>query len=114
LNTTLDGALTDIEAVVTPAIERGLWVRGYVSMCFGDPWEGPVDPSAVASVVERLLGLGCHEISLGDTIGTATTGHVRPLLDLLARRGVDAARLAVHFHDTYGQALGNTLTALQA
>jgi hydroxymethylglutaryl-CoA lyase len=113
LNTTVDGALTDIEAVVTPALERGLWVRGYVSMCFGDPWEGPVDPLAVAAVVERLLALGCHQISLGDTIGTATPGHVKTLIDLLGTRGVDPARLAVHFHDTYGQALANTLAALQ-
>jgi hydroxymethylglutaryl-CoA lyase len=113
LNTTIDGALTDIEAVVTPALEAGLWVRGYVSMCFGDPWEGPVDPSAVARVVERLLTAGCDEISLGDTIGTATPGHVRTLIDLLGTRGVDPARLAVHFHDTYGQALANTLAALQ-
>jgi hydroxymethylglutaryl-CoA lyase len=113
LNTTIDGALTDIEAVVTPALEAGLWVRGYVSMCFGDPWEGQVDPGAVATVVERLLAAGCHEISLGDTIGTATPGHVRTLIDLLGTRGVDPARLAVHFHDTYGQALANTLAALQ-
>lgn len=113
LNTTIDGALTDIEAVVRPALQAGLWVRGYVSMCFGDPWEGPVDPGAVVTVVERLLTAGCHEISLGDTIGTATPGHVRTLLDLLGTRGVDPARLAVHFHDTYGQALANTLAALQ-
>ena len=113
LNTTIDGALTDIEAVVTPALQAGLWVRGYVSMCFGDPWEGPVDPGAVATVVERLLTAGCHEISLGDTIGTATPGHVRTLIDLLGTRGVDPARLAVHFHDTYGQALANILAALQ-
>lgn len=114
LNTTVDGALTDIEAVVTPAVGAGLWVRGYVSMCFGDPWEGPVDPAAVSAVVERLLTAGCHEISLGDTIGTATPGHVRTLIDVLGSRGVDPARLAVHFHDTYGQALANTLAALQA
>ncbi len=113
LNTTVDGALTGIEAVVTPALEAGLWVRGYVSMCFGDPWEGPVDPLAVATVVERLLAAGCHEISLGDTIGTATPGHVKTLIDLLGTRGVDPGRLAVHFHDTYGQALANTLAALQ-
>ena len=113
LNTTIDGALTDIEAVVTPALQAGLWVRGYVSMCFGDPWEGQVAPVAVANVVERLLTAGCHEISLGDTIGTATPGHVRTLIDLLGTRGVDPARLAVHFHDTYGQALANTLAALQ-
>jgi hydroxymethylglutaryl-CoA lyase len=114
LNTTVEGALADIAAVAGPAAERGLWVRGYVSMCFGDPWEGPVDPAAVAAVVERLLVLGCQEISLGDTIGTATPGHVRALIDLLGARGVDPARLAVHFHDTYGQALANTLAALQA
>jgi hydroxymethylglutaryl-CoA lyase len=113
LNTTRDGALHDIAAVVAPALERGLWVRGYVSMCFGDPWEGPVDPAAVAAVVERLLALGCHEVSLGDTIGVATPGHVKTLIDLLGTRGVDPARLAVHFHDTYGQALANTLAALQ-
>ncbi|HEU5428888.1 MAG TPA: hydroxymethylglutaryl-CoA lyase [Actinocrinis sp.] len=113
LNTTIDGALTDIEAVVRPALQAGLWVRGYVSMCFGDPWEGPVDPGAVVTVVERLLSAGCHEISLGDTIGTATAGHVRTLIDLLGTRDVDPARLAVHFHDTYGQALANTLAALQ-
>jgi hydroxymethylglutaryl-CoA lyase len=113
LNTTVDGALTDIEAVVAPALKADLWVRGYVSMCFGDPWEGPVDPTAVAAVVDRLLAAGCHEISLGDTIGTATPGHVKTLIDLLGTRGVDPARLAVHFHDTYGQALANTLAALQ-
>jgi hydroxymethylglutaryl-CoA lyase len=114
LNTTVDGALADIEAVVHQALEQGLWVRGYVSMCFGDPWEGPVAPAAVADVVARLIGFGCHEISLGDTIGTATPGHVRTLLDLLTTRGVAPDRLAVHFHDTYGQALANTLAALQA
>jgi hydroxymethylglutaryl-CoA lyase len=115
LNTTVDGALADIEAVVREALANGLWVRGYVSMCFGDPWEGPVAPDAVADVVARLIGFGCHEISLGDTIGTATPGHVRALLEVLtARRGIAPDRLAVHFHDTYGQALANTLAALQA
>jgi hydroxymethylglutaryl-CoA lyase len=114
LNTTVDGALADIEKVVAQGLAKGLWVRGYVSMCFGDPWEGPVAPEAVADVVERLAAFGCHEISLGDTIGTGTPGHVRTLLDLLGSRGVSPDRLAVHFHDTYGQALVNTLAALQA
>jgi hydroxymethylglutaryl-CoA lyase len=114
LNSTVAGALTDIDAVIAPALAAGMWVRGYVSMCFGDPWEGPVDPTAVAEVVDHLAKAGCHQISLGDTIGTATAGHVRMLIDLLGSRGVDPARLAVHFHDTYGQALSNTLAALQA
>jgi hydroxymethylglutaryl-CoA lyase len=114
LNTSLRGALEDIGAVVGPALEQGLRVRGYVSMCFGDPWEGPVAPDTVADVVQRLLSLGCHEISLGDTIGTGTPGHVRMLIDVLGSRDVAPDRLAVHFHDTYGQALANTLAALQA
>jgi hydroxymethylglutaryl-CoA lyase len=114
LNTTVDGALDDIALVVASGLERGLWVRGYVSMCFGDPWEGAVTPEAVAAVVERLAALGCHQISLGDTIGTATPGHVHALLDLLSARGIGPDRLAVHFHDTYGQALANTYAALQA
>ena len=114
LNTTVAGALADIEAVVRAGVEQGLWVRGYVSMCFGDPWEGPVAPDAVADVVKRLADFGCDQISLGDTIGTGTPGHVRTLLDVLAARGIGPERLAVHFHDTYGQALVNTLAALQA
>jgi hydroxymethylglutaryl-CoA lyase len=114
LNTTVEGALRDIDAVGAAAAENGVAVRGYVSMCFGDPWEGPVEPAAVERVVARLLGAGCREISLGDTIGTATPGHVTALLDLLGGRGIGPARLAVHFHDTYGQALANTYAALQA
>jgi hydroxymethylglutaryl-CoA lyase len=114
LNTSVDGALKDIAAVTEQALGRGMTVRGYVSMCFGDPWEGAVAPEAVADVVDRLLALGCAQISLGDTIGTATPGHVRALLDLLGSRGIGPEKLAVHFHDTYGQALSNTLTALQA
>jgi hydroxymethylglutaryl-CoA lyase len=114
LNSTVEGALADIAAVTEQGLERGMRIRGYVSMCFGDPWEGAVAPDAVAAVVERLIALGCYQVSLGDTIGTATPGHVLALLDLLAQRGIGPDRLAVHFHDTYGQALSNTLTALQA
>jgi hydroxymethylglutaryl-CoA lyase len=114
LNTTVEGALRDIDAVGATAAENGLAVRGYVSMCFGDPWEGAVAPEAVAEVVARLLGAGCGQISLGDTIGTATPGHVTALLAVLGERGIGPERLAVHFHDTYGQALANTYVALQA
>ncbi len=101
------------EPVVTRATAAGRWVRAYVSMCFGDPWEGPVPIGQVVDVAERLMGLGCDQLSLGDTIGVGTTGHVHRLLEGLAARGIGADRIAVHFHDTYGQALANTMAALR-
>ncbi len=113
LNRTVDGALEMFEPVVTKAKDAGVAVRGYLSMCFGDPWEGQVPISQTVSVSRRLLDMGCDEISLGDTIGVATPGHVRELLATLNEAGVMNDRLAVHFHDTYGQALANTLAALQ-
>jgi hydroxymethylglutaryl-CoA lyase len=82
-------------------------------MCFGDPWEGPVPVEQVVRVTRRLADIGCDELSLGDTIGVATPGHVAALLTALNEAGVGSDRLAVHFHDTYGQALANTLAALQ-
>jgi hydroxymethylglutaryl-CoA lyase len=114
LNRTVAESLEMFAPVVAGAKEHGLRVRGYLSMCFGDPWEGPVPRQQVADVAGRLLALGCDEISLGDTIGVATPGQVRALLDLLVSSGVELSRVAVHFHDTYGQALANTLAALQA
>jgi hydroxymethylglutaryl-CoA lyase len=82
-------------------------------MRFGDPWEGDVPVAQVVDVATELAEMGCAEISLGDTIGVATPGHVVELLAQLAQRGLGTDRLAVHFHDTYGQALANTLAALQ-
>ncbi|MFF3289690.1 hydroxymethylglutaryl-CoA lyase [Streptomyces sp. NPDC003023] len=113
LNRTVDEALTMFAPVVTRAVEHGLRVRGYLSMCFGDPWEGAVPVEQVVRVVRRLADMGCDELSLGDTIGVATPGHVAALLTALNEAGVPSGRLAVHFHDTYGQALANTLAALQ-
>ncbi|MEU4270321.1 hydroxymethylglutaryl-CoA lyase [Streptomyces sp. NPDC026092] len=113
LNRTVDEALAMFEPVVTRAIEQGLRVRGYLSMCFGDPWEGPVPVEQVVRVTKALAEMGCDELSLGDTIGVATPGHVTELLHGLNEAGVPTRRLAVHFHDTYGQALSNTLAALQ-
>ena len=81
-------------------------------MCFGDPWEGKVSVNQVVDVAERLFHDGITELSLGDTIGVATPGDVIDLLDALDARGISRAQLAVHFHDTYGQALSNTLTAV--
>ncbi|MBW1603111.1 hydroxymethylglutaryl-CoA lyase [Streptomyces sp. JJ66] len=113
LNRTVAEALAMFEPVVARAKEAGARVRGYLSMCFGDPWEGPVPPARVVDVCRALHGMGCDELSLGDTIGVATPGHVTALLTALADAGLPTAHLAVHFHDTYGQALANTLTALQ-
>jgi hydroxymethylglutaryl-CoA lyase len=113
LNSTLDGQFALFEPVVRRALGAGLAVRGYLSMCFGDPWEGPVEPDTVAEVGRRLLELGCWQLSLGDTIGVATAGHVDAVLDAFAGRGIGVDRLAVHFHDTYGQALANTVAALR-
>lgn len=113
LNRTVEESLAVFEPVVARAKDSGATVRGYLSMCFGDPWEGPVDPGQVLRVCRRLLDYGCDELSLGDTIGVATPGHVAALLGGLAEAGIPPALLAVHFHDTYGQALANTLAALQ-
>jgi hydroxymethylglutaryl-CoA lyase len=113
LNRTVAESLEMFAPVVASAKQRGLRVRGYLSMCFGDPWEGPVPLSQVSSVAGRLLALGCDELSLGDTIGVATPGQVRALLTQLGSAGVPLSQIAVHFHDTYGQALSNTLAALQ-
>ena len=113
LNRTVDESLAMFAPVVEGATGAGMWVRGYLSMCFGDPWEGAVPPSAVVGVATRLLEMGCAELSLGDTIGVATPGQVVAVLDALVEAGVGVDQLAVHFHDTYGQALANTLAALQ-
>ncbi|MFE6225243.1 MULTISPECIES: hydroxymethylglutaryl-CoA lyase [unclassified Streptomyces] len=113
LNRTVDEALAMFEPVVLRAVEAGLKVRGYLSMCFGDPWEGAVPVEQTVRVTKALADLGCDELSLGDTIGVATPGHVRALLTALNDAGVPTTRLAVHFHDTYGQALANTLAALR-
>jgi hydroxymethylglutaryl-CoA lyase len=113
LNRTVDEALAMFEPVVSRAKAEGGHVRGYLSMCFGDPWEGAVPVPQVVRVCRALLDMGCDELSLGDTIGVATPGHVTALLTALGEQGVAAGALGVHFHDTYGQALANTLAALQ-
>ncbi len=112
VNKSVDGTLAAFEAVVGPARERGLRVRGYVSTAFGCPYEGKVDPARVAAVAERLLALGCEQISLGDTIGVGTPDQVRRLLDLLRPR-VRPEQLALHMHDTRGTALANVLAGLE-
>jgi hydroxymethylglutaryl-CoA lyase len=113
LNSTLDEQFAMFTPTIQRALGEGLAVRGYVSMCYGDPWEGDVPIDQVVKVGARLVDLGCHELSLGDTIGVATPGQVTALIAAFAAAGVGVDKLAVHFHDTYGQALANTLTALR-
>jgi hydroxymethylglutaryl-CoA lyase len=114
LGTTLDGAIEMAAPVVAAAGVSGIPVRGYVSMCFGDPWEGQVDPGRPAGVAARLVKLGCATISLGDTIGVATAGQVVAVLNRVEAAGVPRDRIALHLHDTYGQALANVLAGLEA
>ncbi|MFI7006953.1 hydroxymethylglutaryl-CoA lyase [Streptomyces sp. NPDC050145] len=113
LNRTVAESLAMFEPVVTRAKEARAHVRGYLSMCFGDPWEGAVPVHQVVRVAKSLMDMGCDELSLGDTIGVATPGHVQALLSALNEAGVPTNVIGVHFHDTYGQALSNTLAALQ-
>jgi hydroxymethylglutaryl-CoA lyase len=112
LNRTTDEALADAADVVAGARARSMPVRGYVSVAFGCPYEGAVPPAATARVAGRLLDLGCHEISLGDTIGAATPGDVDRVLDAVLPL-VDVARVGLHAHDTRGQALANVYAALE-
>jgi hydroxymethylglutaryl-CoA lyase len=114
LNRTIAESLEMFAPVVRRATDSGVRVRGYLSMCFGDPWEGQVPVRDVLDVALRMIDMGCAELSLGDTIGVATPGQVHQLLAAFADAGIHTDTLAVHFHDTYGQALANTLAALQA
>jgi hydroxymethylglutaryl-CoA lyase len=114
LNRSLDEQFTMFEPVVRRARDAGLDVRAYVSMCFGDPWEGAVPIDQVVSTGRRLLDLGASQLSLGDTIGVATAGHVGALVDAFAEAGTRREDLALHFHDTYGQALSNVQAGLRA
>jgi hydroxymethylglutaryl-CoA lyase len=114
LNSTFDDQFTMFDPVVRRARDAGLAVRAYTSMSFGDPWEGRVPVDQVVAACRRLRDMGCTQLSLGDTIGVATPGHVTALLTALTGAGIGIEAVAVHFHDTYGQALANTFAALQS
>ena len=114
LNRSLDEQFAMFEPTVRRARDAGLDVRAYVSMCFGDPWEGAVPIEQVVGVGKRLFDLGASQLSIGDTIGVGTAGHVTALVRAFDEAGLGADRLAMHFHDTYGQALANTYAALHA
>lgn len=112
INCSIAESLQRFVSVMQAAADAGLPVRGYVSCVLGCPYEGAVSPEAVARVTDSLLALGCYEVSLGDTIGTGTAGSMARLLGALMDR-FRPEQLAVHCHDTYGQALSNILIALQ-
>lgn len=111
-NCSIAESLARFEPVLAAARGAGMPVRGYVSCVLGCPYEGEVAPAQVAAVAADLIALGCNEISLGDTIGVGTPGKARALLETVAAR-VPLPQLAVHFHDTYGQALANLLAVLE-
>jgi isopropylmalate/homocitrate/citramalate synthase len=112
INCSIDESLERFAPVVAAARGDRRRVRGYVSCVLGCPYEGPIAPGRVANVAARLLALGCYEISLGDTIGVGTPGKAQAMIDAVAAR-VPREKMAVHFHDTYGQALANILAALE-
>jgi len=113
LNRSLDEQFAMFEPTVRRARDAGLDVRAYVSMCFGDPWEGAVPVDQVVDVGRRLFDLGASQLSLGDTIGVGTAAHVGALLAAFNEAGLPNESLAMHFHDTYGQALSNAVAALR-
>lgn len=112
INCSVAQSLERFAPVLEAAREKGVRVRGYVSCVLGCPYEGDVAPDTVADIAGRLLRMGCHEISLGDTIGVGTPSRAQALVERVSV-AVPIDRLAVHFHDTYGQALVNILAVLQ-
>ncbi len=111
-NAGIDESIRRFAEFTGEAKAGGMWVRGYISTCFGCPYEGPVAPVKVAEVTRRLIDLGCDEISLGDTIGVAVPSQMDDVIGEVTRH-VELARLAVHLHDTRGTALANVLRALE-
>lgn len=112
INCTIAESLKRFEPVMQAAKEKQIRVRGYVSCVLGCPYEGEINPNKVAEVALKLIEMGCYEVSLGDTIGVGTAGGTIKMLEtVLTKLHVD--QVAVHFHDTYGQALSNILIALQ-
>ncbi|MED6293372.1 hypothetical protein CHARACLAT_009899 [Characodon lateralis] len=112
INCSVEESLQRFEEVMKAAKEAAVPVRGYVSCVVGCPYEGQVAPKKVAHVAKRLYSMGCYEISLGDTIGVGTPGSMTKMLEAVSKE-VPVSALAVHCHDTYGQALANILIALQ-
>ncbi|KAK9394774.1 hydroxymethylglutaryl-CoA lyase mitochondrial [Crotalus adamanteus] len=112
INCSIDESLQRFGDVLQASKGASIPVRGYVSCVLGCPYEGKISPAKVAEVSKKMYTMGCYEISLGDTIGVGTPGNMREMLSAVMKE-VPVEALAVHCHDTYGQALANTLVALQ-
>jgi isopropylmalate/homocitrate/citramalate synthase len=109
----IDESFERFEPVIEIAKERGVWIRGYVSVAFTCPYSGPVDPTAPVEIAQRLFEAGCDEVSIADTIGSATAPETVRLL-AAARGSLPFDKLALHFHDTYGHAVDNIAAACDA
>jgi len=112
INCSIAESLARFKPVAEAAKRAGMRIRGYISCAVDCPYEGHVEPRMVAKVAKELLDLGCYEISLGDTIGTGTPARIVKMIEASAKK-VPLKRLAIHCHDTYGQALANILAALE-
>jgi len=112
INCSIAESLERFRPVAEAARQAGVRVRGYISCVLDCPYEGPVAPQKVAEVASALYAMGCYELSLGDTIGTGTPGRTQAMLEACAR-DVPIAKLAGHYHDTYGQALANIYASLE-
>lgn len=112
LNCSIEESFARFEPVVRRALTKNIRVRGYVSCVLGCPYEGEIAPSAVVKVSTRMAELGCYEISLGDTIGVGTPLKARNIVREVADN-IGISRIAVHFHDTYGQGLANIFATME-
>ena len=113
INCSIAESIERFQPIMAAAATHNIPVRGYISCVVGCPYQGDVDPQQVAEIAEQLLAAGCYEISLGDTIGVGTPATINTMLDAVIER-VPVKQLAIHCHDTYGQALANIYAALQA
>lgn len=112
INCSVSESIERFKPIIIAAKEKNIPVRGYVSCVLGCPYEGKIDPNKVAEVAKILWDLGCYEISLGDTIGVGTPGLAQNLIKIISKK-IPVKNLAVHFHDTYGQALANIYACLE-
>ena len=113
INCSIDESIDRFKPVFEQALEQNLSIRGYVSCVVGCPYEGSISPKQVALVAKRLFGLGCYEISLGDTIGVGTPKEIRNVIDAVGHE-IPLEAIAIHCHDTYGQAIANIYESLDA
>jgi len=111
INKTIDESLNEYKKVIDKALRNNIKVRGYISCCFGCPYEGDIKFEKVLDVAKKLSEMGCYEISIADTIGVASAGNVQEMLFYISK-SMNLNKFSVHFHDTYGQALANVYAAL--